>query len=197
MHIKPTNRVRWQLLMLAVAALLAGPKTFAQASAGAAVPAVGTKAPDFSLKTVDGTQVSLAATLRRGPVVLVVGRGYPGYQCPFCTRQFGEIRARAKDFEARGATVLWIYPGATDEVRKRGEEFLGAAELPSNIRLLLDPGYAFTLSYGLRWDAPRETAYPATLVIDRDGIVRYALVSREHGGRAPIADVLAALPAPK
>jgi peroxiredoxin len=168
-----------------------------QAPASPAVPAVGQKAPEFSLTAVDGTPVSLTAMLRRGPVVLVVGRGYPGYQCPFCTRQFGEIRSRAKDFEARGATVLWIYPGAGDEVKKRAEEFAGAAELPASIRLLVDPGYRFTTTYGLRWDAPKETAYPATFVIDRGGIVRYALVSREHGGRAPIADVLAALPAPK
>ncbi len=195
MHITRTKRLQTALLTLALAVALGGGKF--QAQAPASTPAVGQKAPDFSLNAVDGTPVSLAAMLRRGPVVLVVGRGYPGYQCPFCTRQFGEMRARAKDFEARGATVLWVYPGATDETMKRAEEFVGAAQLPPNIRLLVDPGYAFTVSYGLRWDAPKETAYPATFVIDRDGIVRYALVSREHGGRAPIADVLAALPAPK
>jgi alkyl hydroperoxide reductase subunit AhpC len=57
----------------------------------------------------------------------------------------------------------------------------------------LDPDYTFTLRYGLRWDAPRETAYPSTFVIDRGGVVRFALVSRTHDGRAPAADVLAVL----
>jgi thioredoxin-dependent peroxiredoxin len=47
----------------------------------------------------------------------------------------------------------------------------------------------------LRWDAPQETSYPATFVIDRAGIVRFANVSRSHDGRTPVADVLSALEA--
>ena len=60
---------------------------------------------------------------------------------------------------------------------------------------MLDPGYAFTNLYGLRWDAPKETAYPATFVLDRGGVVRFANVSRSHGGRTPVAEVLSALKA--
>jgi alkyl hydroperoxide reductase subunit AhpC len=51
----------------------------------------------------------------------------------------------------------------------------------------------FTNAYGLRWDAPQETAYPATFVIDRDGIVRFAQISSGHDGRALATDVLKAL----
>jgi hypothetical protein len=46
---------------------------------------------------------------------------------------------------------------------------------------------------GLRWDAPDETAYPATFVIDRGGAVRFAQVSLGHDGRALATDVLKAL----
>jgi hypothetical protein len=45
----------------------------------------------------------------------------------------------------------------------------------------------------LRWNQPRETAYPATFVIDKGGIVRFALVSMTHGGRSKAGDVLEAL----
>ena len=65
----------------------------------------------------------------------------------------------------------------------------------TNAAMLIDPGYGFTNAYGLRWDAPQETAYPATFVIDRDGTIRFARVSLEHGGRTPVADVLKALAA--
>ena len=37
---------------------------------------------------------------------------------------------------------------------------------------------------------PQETAYLSTFVIDRAAIVRYALISRTHSGRATAADVL-------
>lgn len=159
----------------------------------AAAPAKGSKAPDFTLAALDGTQVKLSTELARGPVVLIVGRGYPGYQCPFCTRQFGELRARAQDIEAHGARVLWVYPGPAQDLTTRATAFISGTDVPPNFRLLLDADYRFTLAYGLRWNAPSETAYPASFVIDRSGVVRFVHVSREHGGRTPVTDILAAL----
>jgi hypothetical protein len=48
--------------------------------------------------------------------------------------------------------------------------------------------------YGLRWDAPKETAYPATFLIDGKGAVFFVKIVREHGGRTTAAEVLDALP---
>ena len=65
-------------------------------------------------------------------------------------------------------------------------------------RVLLDPDYSFTQSYGLRWEAPKETAYPSTFVIDGKRKVLYAKVSKTHGDRSTPDEVLSALPsAPK
>lgn len=160
------------------------------AASTAAPPRVGDKAPDFTLAQIDGRKLTLSAELKSGPVVLIVGRGWVGYQCPFCNRQFGDFLRTASDIAALGARVVWVYPGPTDDVQKRAEEFAAGKAFPSNFRFVLDPNYAFTLSYDLRWDAPQETAYPSTFVIDRGGIVRYALVSKTHGGRAAAADVV-------
>ena len=156
-------------------------------------PGVGVKAPEFALKDVAGTTVSLSHERTQGAVVLIVGRGWPGYQCPFCTRQFAEFRAHAKELQAAGARVLWIYPGPEDQLATHASDFISSEPLPSNFDVLIDPGYGFTKAYGLRWDAPKETAYPATFVIDRDGTIRFANVSLEHGGRTPVANVLEAL----
>jgi peroxiredoxin Q/BCP len=163
------------------------------ALAAADVPKVGDKAPDFTLAQIDGRKLTLSAELRSGPVVLIMGRGWVGYQCPFCNRQFGDFLRAAKDIEAAGARVIWVYPGPTEDVQKRAEEFADGKQFPGNFRFVLDPNHAFTNSYGLRWDAPKETAYPSTFVIDRAGIVRYALISKTHDGRAKSADVLAEL----
>ena len=162
-------------------------------SASADPPKVGDTAADFTLKALDGSTVTLSREIARGPVVLIVGRGWVGYQCPFCTRQFGDFLRRAKDFENAGARVIWVYPGPAEGVHERAAEFAAGRAVPANFRFVLDPGYTFTVAYSLRWDAPGETAYPATFLIDRGGVVRYALVSRTHDGRAPAADVLKAL----
>ena len=58
-------------------------------------PAVGEQEPEFSLKNLDGKTVSLADAHKNGPTVLVMLRGYPGYQCPICTKQFGELLSKA------------------------------------------------------------------------------------------------------
>jgi peroxiredoxin len=159
----------------------------------AAIPKVGEKAPDFTLVQIDGKKLTLAVELQSGPVVLIVGRGWVGYQCPFCNRQFGDFLKAANDLATEGAQVIWVYPGPTDQVQKRAEEFAAGKPFPANFRFVLDPNYAFTLSYDLRWNAPQETAYPSTFVIDRAGIVRYALVSKSHGGRSTASNVIAEL----
>jgi peroxiredoxin len=92
-----------------------------------------------------------------------------------------------------GARVVWVYPGPSDSLQQHAREFLASRALPSNFRIATDPDYVFTNAYGLRWDAPQETAYPATFVIDRGGTVRFAQISAGHDGRASAIDVLKAL----
>jgi peroxiredoxin len=90
-----------------------------------------------------------------------------------------------------------VYPGPTQGLGARAKEFLADKTLPDNVDLLLDPGYQFTKLYGVRWDAPRETAYPSTFLIDRNGVVVFSKVAKGHGGRTTAAEVLEALPKQK
>lgn len=158
-----------------------------------AAPAVGEKARDFSLTSLQGSTVRLSEERARGPVVLVVLRGWPGYDCPFCTRQFGDYLKHAAELERAGARVLFVYPGPAEGLKAHAEAFIKSRELPGHFTFLLDPDYTFTNAYALRWDAKAETAYPSTFVIDSTGTVKFASVSKEHGGRVPVADVLKAL----
>ena len=54
---------------------------------------------------------------------------------------------------------------------------------------------AFVTSAGLRWDKSGETAFPATFVVDKAGIVRFSKVSSSHGGRSTADEVVKALEA--
>ena len=154
---------------------------------------VGETAPDFALDSLDGQKVSLSALADQGPVVLVVLRGYPGYQCPICTAQVGELMGKAREFQDARSRVILVYPGPSEGLKQRAGEFIRGKTLPENFQILLDPDYTFTKSYGLRWDAPKETAYPSAFVIDSTRTIRFAKISHSHGGRAKAAEILEAL----
>jgi peroxiredoxin Q/BCP len=189
------HRVVSRLISVSVVAfILASVPTAAdpQTPTLSAPPAVGDKAPDFALTAVDGTTVTLSAEWKRGPVVLVVLRGWPGYQCPFCVLQYGDFITHRDKFSAAGARVIWVYPGPAG-VKQRADAFAANADAPTNFRLTLDPLLKFTQTYHLRWEGDGETSYPSTFVIDKTGVVRWAQVSKTHGGRARATDVLSAL----
>jgi len=153
-------------------------------------PAVGDVAKHFSLDTVDGEKAQLLRLEKEGPVVLLVLRGFPGYQCPVCNAQVGQFVASAKKFEALNANLVLVYPGPAQGLKAHAQEFIRGKTLPQNFYLALDPDYAFTLAYGLRWEAKNETAYPSTFVIGQDGKVQFAKISTTHGGRATAEEVL-------
>lgn len=158
-----------------------------------AFPKVGDKAKDFALSTPGGEKVQLASVLKKGPVALVVLRGYPGYQCAACDLQVRDLLQNAEKFQAAKASVLLVYPGPAEQLKQRAEEFVRGKTLPANFDLVLDPDYAFTKLYGLRWNAENETAYPSTFVIDPSGKITFAKTSQTHKGRASAAEVLQAL----
>lgn len=155
-------------------------------------PQVGGKAPGFSLKTLDDRSVSLDELNKGAKVVLIVLRGWPGYQCPLCERQVQDFIARAGDFAAADAKVVMVYPGPVDHLKARAREFLEmkGKQWPGEFVYLIDPGYSMINAYGLRWEAPGETAYPSTFVLDRAGVIRFAKISGNHAGRTQAADVL-------
>jgi len=156
-------------------------------------PKVDDIAKDFELLTPAGDKVKLSKLAEKQNVVLIVLRGYPGYQCPLCNRQIGDFISKAQSFADAGSQILLVYPGPADQLGKRADEFLKGKKLPDNVRLVIDPDYQFTNEYGLRWDAKQETAYPATYIVDGKLKVRFAKVSTTHGGRSNAPEVLEAL----
>lgn len=156
-------------------------------------PQVGGMAPDFELTSVIEDKVQLSKVVEHGPVVLIVLRGFPGYQCPICNQQVGQYLKQAEKLKDAGAHVLLVYPGPSADLAKRAKEFIKDQTIPEHFHLLLDPDYKFTNAYHLRWDAAGETAFPSTFVIGKDLRVAFAKVSMEHGGRSKPEEVLKVL----
>jgi peroxiredoxin Q/BCP len=171
------------------------PTSTAIAADEAAPPRVSDIVDDFELKTLADKTVTLSKLAKDRSVVVVVLRGWPGYQCPLCTKQVQQFVQKADEFRAAKAEVVLIYPGPADGLIEHAKEFATDRGFPEGFHFVLDPDYTFTKAWHLRWDAPNETAYPSTFVVGRDMKVRFAKVSKSHGGRANVQDVLKALSA--
>jgi peroxiredoxin len=142
---------------------------------------------------LQGEEIQLSELNKETPVVLVVLRGWPGYQCPICSRQVGGLIADADKFKKHGANILMVYPGPSDKLQQYAAEFSEGFNFPEHFYFVFDPDYSMINKYGLRWDAPKETANPSTFVIDRNGKIVFSKVSETHGGRAESSEIIRAL----
>lgn len=176
--------------------MLTASDVFAQSSNSP--PKVGSKAPDFEL-AVQGEKsfVSLSGLVKDGPVVVVVLRGFPGYQCSLCNRQVSSLINRAKAISAvtgnKPRRVVLVYPGPDIGLESKARSFMGSRKLPDPFVMVRDPGMQMVTDWGLRWDARRETAYPATFVIDSSLRVRWSEISRSHAGRVGADQIVKAI----
>ena len=158
-------------------------------------PKEGSKIEDFSGTTMNGASFQLSKHIEKGSVVLIMLRGFPGYQCPICSTQVAGYIAKAEEFEKQKNTpVVFIYPGKVKNLDKKAKEFTAPLEekvdLPNNFIFVIDNDYKITNLLELRWNAPDETAYPAAFVIDHKGYIQFAKVSDDHHGRATADEIL-------
>ena len=148
--------------------------------------AAGSKAPDFTLVSHDGTKVKLSS-LRGRPVVLYF---YPRDDTPGCTREACGFRDAAVAFRAHKAVVLGVSPDGPES----HAAFRAKHALP--FTLLSDPDHSVAERYGA-WR--KKTLYGrttlgivrSTFVIDAAGRVARVFRAVRPDGHA--AQVLAAL----
>jgi len=154
-------------------------------------PGVGQRAPDFELPLVGQKKfLSLRDEYRDGPVVVIVLRGYPGYQCPICKSQFNAVVNRAKALSSESKCVVLVYPGKADQLEKNSKRFLGSRKLPHPIKVVRDDDMQMVKEWGIRWEARNQTAYPATFVVDQNGRIAWKKISSTSAGRSTVEEIL-------
>ncbi|WP_316570405.1 thioredoxin-dependent thiol peroxidase [Neobacillus sp. YIM B06451] len=132
----------------------------------------GAAAPDFSLPSVDGSQVKLS-DFRGKNVVLYF---YPKDMTPGCTTQACDFRNHHKSFEDVNAVVIGISPDPVD----RHKKFIDKYDLP--FLLLADTDHSVAEAYGV-WKLKKNFGKEymgierSTFVIDKEG-----RISREWRG---------------
>jgi peroxiredoxin len=140
---------------------------------------VGTQAPDFTLRSSDGDQVTLS-NLRGHKVVLAF---YPLDWSPGCTNQMEGFTRDYAQFEAQGARVFGI---SVDSVYSH-QAWRDALGIPFPLLADFHPKGATAQQYGV-YNEERGNSRRATFVIDEQGIIRDVSVSAS--GEVPSVGVV-------
>jgi peroxiredoxin len=126
--------------------------------ASAAIPAIApaAAAPDFTLRTMSGPNMRLAE--QRGRVVMV---NFWATWCGPCRQEMPQLDRLYQKYKSSGFVLLGV--NVDDDTQKAADI---AAKLGVSFPVLLDTDKAVSKLYDL-------STMPSTVLIDRDGKVRY------------------------
>lgn len=164
---------------------------------------VGDHLPDFELLDSTCQKVTKSDSLRRGPLVITF---YRGSWCQFCNPALSALQNHLDDFKAQGVTLVAISP----EIPSYSS--LTAARNDLHFPILSDPQNQYARRLGLintqlkslrelveafgnkprehNEDDSLEVPVAATLLVDRDGIVRNTFVDPDFTKRVEPVTVL-------
>ncbi len=138
----------------------------------------GKPLPDFAALDESGKPLA-SRDLRGTPAVMIFVRGN---WCPFCSRQVKNLTGYYKEIVDLGARLIFVTPKPQETTRRVAEFF--------NVELefWLDESLAATRKLGLLLESAvpkdyygeygRDTTWPASLVIDASGVIRYVELSK-------------------
>ncbi len=153
----------------------------------------GDPLPDFEAESEDGERLS-AASLRGRPAVILFVRGN---WCPFCSRQVADLTRHYKEITDLGGKLVFVTPKPLETTRRVARIF------EVEFEFWLDPELAVASQLGLvhRAGVPgkhrdaygSDTVWPTALVVDAEGVVRYASQSKRIVDRPDPGELLAEL----
>ena len=119
----------------------------------------GQIAPDFTLKDLRGKEFSLSAFRNKDAVCLVFWATW----CSYCVREIPKLKQFYSKYSGKGLKIISVDIAANDPMG-RVMAFQKKYELPYTI--LYDKDNIVSKMYGI-------TGVPVSIVIDRNGIIRY------------------------
>jgi peroxiredoxin len=146
-------------------------------------PKAGDAAPDFTLPSTSGENVTLSSYRGRQPVLLAF---FPLAFTGVCSLELKCFEDDYDAFEGKGVEILPISVDSTATLK----EF--KAKLGARTEMLSDFKREVTRAYGILIP-DRYYANRAYFLIDRDGIVRWAHVEAHPGLRRENSEILAEL----
>lgn len=183
--------------LLAIAAIaVAGLWYFRTVRNGRPVPESlrrGRQLPEFSAIVENGETVH-SGELRGKPAVILFVRGS---WCPFCSSQVENLAGYYKEITNLGAKLILVTPKPLATTRRVADFFDvdfdfwldESLEIARQLDLLLEDGVPaeYRREYGT------DTVWPAAIVVDASGIIRYVRVSRTLADRPDPKELLNAV----
>jgi peroxiredoxin len=146
------------------------------------IPAVGQRAPDFTLPSTSGEKVTLSS-LHGQPVLLAF---FPLAFSGTCTAELCEMRDDADQFVKRGVMVLGISVDSTYSLKEY------KAKHGMKVDLLSDFKREVSRLYGVLLE-DRFFSNRAYFLLDRDGVIRWEHVEENPSHRRTDSELLAAI----
>jgi peroxiredoxin len=138
----------------------------------------GQPLPEFTAIDEKGNAVS-SSQLTGTPAVLLFVRGT---WCPFCSRQVEGLTKCYKEITASGARLILLTPQPLETTRRVADFFEVDFEFWLDESLHVTKQLGLLLPAGVPDDYRKEygedTIWPASLVIDAAGIIRYSGISK-------------------
>ncbi|KAF8862105.1 AhpC-TSA-domain-containing protein [Acephala macrosclerotiorum] len=157
---------------------------------------VGDKLPSFRLSDAHGKQVDSADLILTGPLLITF---YRGNWCPYCNLALRALQKHLDDFKAKGVTLAAVTPELPDTSLSTTEK----NELKFTV--LSDVGNKFAKELGILFAQPDElrtpfetvgvnlkerngddsfvVPIPATLLVDKSGVVRNTFIDPDYTHR--------------
>jgi len=149
---------------------------------------IGSKAPDFTLQATQGGNVftfNLAATLKKGPVVLYF---YPAAFTTGCTIEAHEFADAIDEYKALNATVIGVSHDPLDKLQK-----FSVSECRSKFAVAADTNETVIKAYDAVLAQHPQYANRTSYVIAPDGTIVYTDTSMDPSQH--VQNTLAALKA--
>jgi len=136
--------------------------------------------------SASGSVLDVAKQQGKKPVLLVVLRGFSGQVCLYCAAQTTAISKNFQKFNDLGVEVVVVYPGPVEAVAPFIEAVRSLAKEPPLMPVALDVSLIAVRKLGIE----DNLAKPTSLIIDKQGLVRYAYVGKTIADRPAVKDLL-------
>jgi peroxiredoxin len=165
----------------------------------------GATAPNVTVKTADGSPVSLKALVMQKPTIVIF---YRGGWCPYCSRQLAELKSIEKELVDEGYQILAISPESPEKLQSQ------KLETEFAVTLISDESLAAIRGFGVGFYVPNDTRKlykdrmnvdltadttdnavlpaPAIFILDESGKVQFNYVNPDYSVRPSAALVLSA-----
>jgi peroxiredoxin len=128
----------------------------------------GERAPDFTLRDLEGRELRLSSFAGSKVVLLA----FWSLRCGACLQEVPYLERIHADYRSKGVAVISVVTDGTDA--SASKEIMKDIGVSMTYPVLLDPDFAVSDTY-------TNFVVPHTLVIDRTGVIRYLHTGFEKG----------------